>query len=639
MDRTAVVRRRRAVSRSVVARTYPSLETLEERSLLSVPPIDVVGHLPPAEYNTYIANAVNVQGNHFKDWGNEPFVAVNPLHPNQIVVSSFAYGAYLFSPPPGDTRSSLWYSQDGGVTWGIRFPIISRPVPTEGVPDDQTFAYDSNGVLHGAFLTYGLTRTGPSLNIFHGTTTDPNRDGLDGRPATAWQWNTNHVNLPNPTQDSADQPWIAVSDSHVYVGYGYSHPQSSSIQSRVSASSDGGTTFTMDNPISNARVSYWVNSGIRLATDRVGNVYGLFATADPSLKEIKAGQPQPVHYRLNVSSDGGATWKFTESTREGGLVVDDGLSLQFLASFGGVNVLKGNITALAADPAGAHIYAAYGKEDATGTDRIYLAEFHPDPTGDLVERANPVALSVAGQRAALPSVAVTDDGTIAVQYDTFTPGDGQFHVHLATSADQGRTFTDQDLSDFSAAGIPFPSSNGNRLLGDYQGLIAVGDTVYGTFAARGNVNDPGTGIDTTDKIDPFFYSVTLPAGRLNSLAAVTPGAASTAVGGADTTATLAGVARSIGAALPDGLLTNSAMPSAGLSPLIPAPDTVGAGGTSSASSRARPQSSNATSAPGSRGTARLVPSGLPAGKAANGVLAPAIIRRQTPWSPSGRMAT
>jgi hypothetical protein len=325
MDFAVVLRQRRTLNRSVVAKTYPPFETPEERKLLSVSAIDVVGHLPPAAYNTYIANAVTFQGNVFKDWGNEPFVAVNQVNPNQIVVSSFAYGAYVFTFP-GDTRSSLWYSQDGGATWDIRFPIPTLPVPTEGVPDDQTFAYDSKGVLHGAFLTYGLTRTGPSLNIFHGTTTDPNLGGVGGRPASVWQWNTNHVNLPNPTQDKADQPWIAVSGSQVYVGYGFA--EGKSIQSRVSVSSDGGATFTMDNPISNARVSYFVNSGIRLATDQVGNVYSLFATADPSLKEIKAGEPQSVHYRLNMSSDGGATRKYTRSTREGGLVVDDGLSLQ-----------------------------------------------------------------------------------------------------------------------------------------------------------------------------------------------------------------------------------------------------------------------------------------------------------------------
>jgi hypothetical protein len=393
------------------------------------------------------------------------------------------------------------------------------------------------------------------------------------------------------------------------VAYGFA--EGKSIQSRVSASSDGGATFTIDNPISNARVAYFVNSGIRLATDQAGNVYSLFAAADPSLKELKTGQPQPVHYRLNMSSDGGATWKYTESTREGGLVVDDGLSLQFLASFGGVNVLKGNITAIAVDPLGTHIYAAYGKEDATGTDRIYLAEFHPDGSGSLVERANPVALSVAGQRSALPSLAVTASGTIAVQYDTFTPGDSQFHVHLATSTDQGQTFTDQDLYNFTTTGIPFPTTGGDRLLGDYQDLTALGNTVFGTFAARGNVNDPGTGINTTDKIDPFFYSVALPGGHLNSLAAGTTGAPSPAAAAAAASTILQGSASS----------TN-------LSASLSTPIVAQTSGLAGEMPRARPQLSGARSVSGVGAAARFVPTGLLTHGAANAIRLASMVRHQ-----------
>ncbi len=43
-------------------------------------------------------------------------------------------------------------------------------------------------------------------------------------------------------------------------------------------------------------------------------------------------------------------------------------------------------------------------------------------------------------------------------------------------------------------------------LGDRE----LGDTVFGTFAGRGSVNDPMTGINTTDKIDPFFFAASVP---------------------------------------------------------------------------------------------------------------------------------
>jgi hypothetical protein len=84
--------------------------------------------------------------------------------------------------------------------------------------------------------------------------------------------------------------------------------------------------------------------------------------------------------------------------------------------------------------------------------------------------------------------------------------------------------------------------------------------VYGTFAARGNVNDPSTGINTTDKIDPFFYSVALPGGDLSPLAPSPGGAGTGSAGGAATGAGVAGAARVIGAALLDARFTGSATP-------------------------------------------------------------------------------
>jgi hypothetical protein len=487
------------------------LELLEDRNLLSAPAvIDVVGHLPVAEYNQFIAGALFWQGTPFKDWGNEPSLAINPLNPKEIAIATFAYGNWV----PPETNASIWYSTDGGADWGIRFPINAQPAPGQFVPDDQVIAYDQNGVLHGAFLTYANNKNDPQRNVFFGSTTDPNADGVNGRPASVWQWNPNQVNLYPPSLNSADRPWLALGNGHAYVSYATSNDGNGDggAEVRVSASADNGATFTTDNNIdsssNNGSLSFIGNPGACLATDQLGNVYSLYQWGE---------QPYPtqshpittVHYRLNMSSDGGQTWKFTSfGGKAGGLDVDDGQSLQLGSSFGGVNRIAA-ITAIAADPSGQHIYAVYGKEDASGVDRIWLAEFHPDGQGGLVQRSNPVALSVPGQRSALPSVAVTTNGTVFVQYDTF---DGtQFHFHLATSTNRGLSFTDQDLYDFTATGIPFAFPGQGRLLGDYQFLTAVGNNVYGAFAGRGNVVDPSTGIDTTGYMDPFFFTAEAPA--------------------------------------------------------------------------------------------------------------------------------
>src|SRR5947199_9869384 len=89
-------------------------------------PVDVIGTLPVAEYNTYIGSVS------YADWGFEPFIAVNPTDPNKIVISSQAYNT------GSSYGASLWYSTDGGKNWGIRFPITTPPSGI--VPADQVYA-------------------------------------------------------------------------------------------------------------------------------------------------------------------------------------------------------------------------------------------------------------------------------------------------------------------------------------------------------------------------------------------------------------------------------------------------------------------------------------------------------------------
>src|SRR5262249_41440293 len=162
-----------------------------------------------------------------------PSLAVNPLNPNQIALASFAYG--FFVPP--ETTASLWYSTDGGADWGIRFPINAQPAPGQFVPNDQVIAYDSNGVLHGAFLTYANNKNAAAQNLFYGSTINPNADGVNGRPASVWQWNPNQVNLYPQSLNLADQPWLALGNGHAYVAYGAYNDGSGlgSVEARVSA--------------------------------------------------------------------------------------------------------------------------------------------------------------------------------------------------------------------------------------------------------------------------------------------------------------------------------------------------------------------------------------------------------------------
>jgi hypothetical protein len=221
-----------------------------------------------------------------------------------------------------------------------------------------------------------------------------------------------------------------------------------------------------------------------------------------------------VSYYLNRSRDGGVTWDFNGSSAIGGILVANGLSSQLdnagtQASnnwFARVNDLRGNITAIASDKSGSHIYVLYGAQDNTGTDRIYLTEFHP--VGANLVASTPIVVSPASQRAALPAITVKADGTVVIMYETFG-ADGKVHIHIASSDDFGASIdSDIALYDFTPLSLlqATGSATSNREFGDYDFLTSIGDTFYGTFAGLGDVN--AGGIDTIGLIDPFFFSGT-----------------------------------------------------------------------------------------------------------------------------------
>ena len=76
-------------------------------------PIDVVGNVSLTDFNSH-----NYGGQTYKDWGNEPFVAVNPLNTNQIIVSSFAFGTSSTT-----SGASIFYSTNAGASWTTDAPF------------------------------------------------------------------------------------------------------------------------------------------------------------------------------------------------------------------------------------------------------------------------------------------------------------------------------------------------------------------------------------------------------------------------------------------------------------------------------------------------------------------------------------
>src|SRR5712691_9228649 len=158
-----------------------------------------------------------------------------------------------------------------------------------------------------------------------------------------------------------DQPWIAVGGGNIFIGYDNWTSDLTASEERVAKSSDNGATFTMDAPIGTpGRLSVLyhtapdlgVNPGTRIALDGHGTIYAIFGFTTNSV----GGVPF-VQYRLNRSSAG--AWDYTSNNLPiGGLLIDSGTSRQGndpVFSFGGVNKLLGNTTAIATDKNGTHI--------------------------------------------------------------------------------------------------------------------------------------------------------------------------------------------------------------------------------------------------------------------------------------------
>ena len=227
------------------------------------------------------------------------------------------------------------------------------------------------------------------------------------------------------------------------------------------------------------------------------------------------GQAVELEYKLNRSTDGGKTWSFGNQPL--GTVVAQACSDQGVTfnsySFGvpepgipngRVNLLKGGIHSLAVDPQDGAVYVVYGAFDE-GDERDQLKIVRVTSDGGVVNIGVPVLVSPAHRQAALPAVAVTENGAVGVLYDTADGlvGDPEvptISAHLAVSRDHGQTFSDSVILHFRS---PVPDF-GDRLLGDYQQLKAVGNTFYGVFSANGH--DLPRGFNRkTNAIDPIFF--------------------------------------------------------------------------------------------------------------------------------------
>jgi hypothetical protein len=415
----------------------------------------------------------------------EPSIAVNPSNSDEIVITAFS-GSWGANAP-------IWHSTDAGNIWTKSFTVPAPPGISSaiGCPCDQSVDYGRGNRLSGAFLSFIPD------DVYSGTTTNP-------ASAAAWLWflvggvtqRTN--NNVAGSFGNADQPWLLVNrdpvvatQDNVYVAYD-NFNGAPDMRVAVAAGTNP-PNFTVDN-LSGLSTGF-VNPGHRLAVDPSnGTVYSLFQ------RRIAAGSggSQNINYMLNRSVDGGNTWTLNGSPT--GIIVANGDSTQPTPKFGTVNALLGGVLHAAVDPSSGDVYYVYGNRDSvTANNRIAIRRLQTSGGMISVGSEN----FVTGQvQAALPSVAVADNGVVGVFFYTFdgiVAGVPQFTAHLSLSQDHGATFADRKLETFLSSA----TDNGNsrqRVFGDYVEIKSLGRFLYGTFT--------GNGVPfgrTFSNHDPIFY--------------------------------------------------------------------------------------------------------------------------------------
>jgi hypothetical protein len=416
----------------------------------------------------------------------EVSLAVRPGGPSDVVMTAF-------SDSWGST-APLWSSKNGGRTWTKLFTVNRPPGAkgTSGCPCDQTIDFTQKSGLAGTFLTDNPGNIYSALNPDPATARFAYFESPRGVAQAA-----NHLDGMN----HEDQPWLLVgprpgaAGENVYVAY---DDFNTAPDMRVAvAPASRPLVFATDR-----RTGFgtgFINPGHRLAIDRSsGAIYSLFQRRIGA----GAGGSQKIAYMLNRSQDGGTTWTLNGSRT--GIVVAEADSTQPTPKFCTVNALLGGVDHAAVDPTSGDLFYVYGNRNpATGKNRLALRRLAGNRAGRL--EIGPEIFITGQVQAAIPSVAITDNGTIGVFYYTCdgnsTDGYPVFTAHFAVSTDHAASFTDLELERFLSPSAANEDDR-QRVLGDYMQVKAVANQFYGGFT--GNGVPFGRSIANND---PIFYTV------------------------------------------------------------------------------------------------------------------------------------
>jgi hypothetical protein len=430
------------------------------------------------------------------DTAVEPFVAVNPANPNNII------GVYQQDRWSDGAAKALVASRsfEGGLTWSrnfAEFSVCSDNLATAYLSPfnratDPWVSFDSSGRAYqislGFEFTSFLTGIEVSTSSDGGSTwslparliTDNDVVHFDDKQSITGDWR------PGVGAGKAYATWTRGSlpgfDHQSLVAL--EHTFAYSGLPMFSKTEDGGQTWSAPVPMIKSVIDM---AGTQIAVLPDGTLVNVAAM----LVRGSGIQPSPQQYLwvALVSKNGGRSWSAPIKIAPLGTQITTNPDIPNPASLDQTVRTSDYLPDVAVDHTTGAIYVVFADGLETGFNHVKLTKSIDG--GKSWSKPTDITATPASTHSFNGMVDVAADGTVAVLYYDFrnnTPAPGlPTDVWLTHSHDGGVTWTEQHVyGPFDMENAPIARG---WFLGDYQGLAAMGNDLMLFFSVAGAAND------------------------------------------------------------------------------------------------------------------------------------------------------
>jgi hypothetical protein len=472
-------------------RTRPQLELLESRdvpSTFQLTPLVQVSSTSPFDGSPIEANDPAFARNSEV----EPYVAVDPTNAKHLVgawIQDFARGIVAaVSFDAGDTWRSVVIPGGGTLAAGGTHPHAADP----------WVSFAPNGDVYLSFQGFDFP-VGTPADILVSKSTD---GGLSWRTPTTIVTGGNDFNdKPTITADPTNAQFAYVTWTRFRFRPPFNDNRGTTMFSRTT---DGGQTWEpareiLDEGAHNADRGQQI---VVLPDGTLLNFFGRYLFKN-STGGVNHNDFQLAFIR---SSDHGQTWSTVPTPVAAILAFNDATPGGVPNPDGGLNIrCDFTLADVAVDPSNGNLYAVW--QDARFSNFQYSSIAFSMSTNGGVTWSTPIKINqtpdtipVSNRQAFLPSVAVNQDGVVAVTYFDIrnnTPAPGlptdlwMVHAHPGNLTNPSGWSSENRMTpaSFNIENAPAPPDG--YFVGDYEGMVAMGKN-FGGFWSMPTATDSGS---------------------------------------------------------------------------------------------------------------------------------------------------